>query len=153
MTPKMRVVLFVLVATMASAATAGLGKTGTSANPAGGNSVALNSMSAETVNTATGNTYLSFTDFAVPGSGLRFRFVRAYNSLDPYDGPLGQGWTHSYNIVLSVANTGAVTIKEADGQEHVFQPGATAGTYTAQAGAYDVLLNTSPNTYTLTRPD
>ncbi len=152
MKQKLGVVLFVLIAAMASPATTGLGKTGTSANPAAGNSLTLNSTTAETVNTATGNAYLSFADLLVPGSGLRFGFVRAYNSLDPYSGPLGQGWTHSYNIVLSV-NSDVVTIKEADGQEHVFQPGTPTGTYTAQAGVYDVLLNTSPNTYTLTRPD
>src|SRR5690242_7576577 len=140
MKEKMGVMLIILVASMTSAATAGLGTTGTSTNPAGGKSVFLNSTTAETVNTATGNAYLSLTDLVVPGSGLRFRFVRAYNSLDPYSGPLGQGWTHSYNILLSV-NSGAVTIKEGDGQEHLFQPDTSPGTYTAQAGVHDVLLN------------
>src|SRR6266436_4439894 len=143
-------VLFVLLAAATSLAATGLGTTGTSTNPVAGNSVTVNSTTTETVNTATGNGYVSFSDLVVPGSGLRFHFLRSYNSLDPYSGPLGAGWTHSYNIVLSLDNSGAVTIKEADGQEHVFQPGSTAGSYTAQAGVYDVLLNTSPNTYTLT---
>jgi RHS repeat-associated protein len=144
--------LFVLLAGLTSAAT-GLGTTGTSANPAAGNSVTVNSTTTETVNTATGNSYVSISDLVVPGRGLRFHFVRSYNSLDPYSGPLGVGWTHSYNIVLSVDNSGAVTVKEADGQEHVFQPGTTAGTYIAPSGVYDVLANTGTNTYRLTRPD
>ena len=71
MKQKLGVVLFVLIAAMASPATTGLGKTGTSANPAAGNSLTLNSTTAETVNTATGNAYLSFADLLVPGSGLR----------------------------------------------------------------------------------
>ena len=146
-------VLFVLLAGLTSAAAAGLGTTGTSANPVAGNSITVNSTTTETVNTATGNSYVSFSDLVVPGSGLRFHFVRSYNSLDPYSGPLGVGWTHSYNIVLSVDNSGAVTIKEADGQEHVFQPGATAGSYVPPSGVYDVLAKTGTNTYALTKPD
>lgn len=146
-------VLFALLAASTSPAATGLGTTGTSANPVAGNSVTVNSTTTETVNTATGNSYVSFSDLVVPDSGLHFRFLRSYNSLDPYSGPLAAGWTHSYNIVLRVDISGAVTIKEADGQEHIFQPGSTAGSYTAPAGVYDVLVNTGTNTYTLTRPD
>src|SRR5438552_8258461 len=109
-------VLLALFAGPTSLAAAGLGTTGTSANPVAGNSITVNNTTTETVNTATGNSYVSFSDLVVSGSGLRFHFLRSYNSLDPYSGPLGAGWTHSYNIVLSVDNSGAVTIKGADGR-------------------------------------
>src|SRR5439155_1339261 len=88
-----------------------LGDTGTTANPAGGTAVIINQTTKGTVSTATGNQYIRFLDLITPGKGLRFSFIRSYNDLDPYSGPLCRGWTHSYNILLTVnADSGAVTI-------------------------------------------
>ena len=53
--------------------------------------------SADPVNTATGNYTFARTDLKLPGKGIGFSFDRGYNSLDPLNGPLGYGWTHSYN--------------------------------------------------------
>ena len=44
-------------------------------------------------------------------------FSRYYNSSDSYRGPLGSGWTHSYNVFLRDSSTGTITVKEADGHE------------------------------------
>ena len=50
------------------------------------------------VNVATGNFYTTELDFAIEGRGnLPLVFERTYNSRDPIDGPLGYGWTHSFN--------------------------------------------------------
>jgi RHS repeat-associated protein len=131
-----------------------IGATGTSANPSGATNTTVNQTTTQAVNTATGNTYITFSDLIVPGKGLRFSFIRSYNDQDPYSGPLLRGWTHSYNILLTQdAISGAVTIKEADGHQNIFVPGAISGTYVPPVGVYDVLAMTGTNTFTLTRPN
>jgi RHS repeat-associated protein len=107
---------------------------------------------AEPVNTATGNYSTLHTDLAVPGKGLSFALARAYNSLDPYSGPLGVGWTHSLNIVLQEdAVTGVVTIKEGDGHQVSFTP-TGGGNYSAVTkGLFDNLKKNADGTFTLTR--
>lgn len=119
-----------------------VGGTGTTTNPTASTN--------EPINTATGNYYLSRTDLAVPGKGLPFAFTRSYNSLDSYSGPLGAGWTHSYNILLNDSGT-AVTIKEGDG--HSVQFAATGGgAYVPSTpGLFDALRKNADGTYTLTR--
>jgi len=77
----------------------------------GGSSRNVSGSASEPVNTATGNYYSTHTDIAAPGKGLSFVFTRSYNSMDPYSGPLGIGWTHSFNIVLTVNPDGSVGIK------------------------------------------
>jgi RHS repeat-associated protein len=101
------------------------------------------------VNTATGNLHLSYTDVVVPGRGFPFRFTRSYNSLDTYSGPLGLGWTHTYNVFLVEDSTGMVTVKEADGHQSVFSP--TGGGYYAPAtpGDFDILRKAA--SFVLTR--
>ena len=34
----------------------------------------------------------------MPARGFGFEFARFYSSLDGTAGPLGVGWTHSYNV-------------------------------------------------------
>ncbi|MDP2905534.1 MAG: RHS repeat-associated core domain-containing protein [Candidatus Omnitrophota bacterium] len=45
-----------------------------------------------------GNMYLSAIDLSFPGKNLSFTFKRSYNSRQNTSGPLGYGWTHSYNV-------------------------------------------------------
>jgi RHS repeat-associated protein len=52
------------------------------------------------VNVATGNKYEEAIDITVSISGVPFEFRRSYNSQSTYDGPLGYGWSHTYNIWL-----------------------------------------------------
>ena len=84
-------------------------------------------LTSEPVNPALGN-YVYFAElFGFPGKGLPVRFVAAYNSRDnSYDGPLGVGWTHNFNVRLSLDNssgTAVVTIKWGDGHKEYFQRG------------------------------
>jgi RHS repeat-associated protein len=105
----------------------------------------------EPVNTATGNYYTSHADLVVPGKGLAFNFTRSYNSLDTYLGPLGAGWTHSYNVFLTVYSDGTVGVKEADGQQVMFSP-TTGGAYTPiTPGVFDVLQQNPDGSFTFTQ--
>jgi RHS repeat-associated protein len=106
---------------------------------------------AEPINTAIGNYFSTHVDLSVPGRGLSFTFTRSYNSRDPYSGPLGFGWTHSYNIFLTVdAGSGVVTIKEADGHQVSFNP--SGGSYApATKGLFDNLKKNVDGSFTLTR--
>ncbi|MCC6639923.1 MAG: hypothetical protein IT386_02025, partial [Deltaproteobacteria bacterium] len=50
------------------------------------------------VSVVTGNNQHLETDFEIAGrGGLDLRMVRSYNSRLAYDGPLGHGWTHTYD--------------------------------------------------------
>ena len=121
-----------------------LGSPGTSLNPTG--------IFAEPVNTATGNYYTSHRDLFVAGKKFGFNFTRFYNSRDSYSGPLGAGWTFSYNIFLT-ENTGSgiVTIKQADGGNISFSP-AAGGLYTPlTTGLFDELRKNGNGSFTLTR--
>ncbi|WP_249384155.1 DUF6531 domain-containing protein, partial [Chitinivorax sp. B] len=52
------------------------------------------------VSMVTGNVYHVERDIAIKGRGLPLVFERSYNSLNPQDGPLGFGWTHSFRQSL-----------------------------------------------------
>ena len=106
---------------------------------------------AEPVNTATGNYYATRADLTVPGKGLSLIFVRSYNSADPYSGPVGIGWTHSFNLVLVQNSDNSVNIKEGDGGVISFTP-VSAGNYTsATPGVFDKLAKNSDGSFSLTR--
>ncbi len=103
------------------------------------------------VNTSTGNYYFSRPDLVIPGRGLVFNFTRSYNSLDSYNGPLGAGWTHSYNIFVRKNASGTVTVKEADGHEVLFIP-TGGGSYTpGTPGVFDNLTENVNGSFTLSR--
>ncbi len=59
----------------------------------------------EPINVINGNMMLDETDFAIPGRPLALAFSRHYNSIDATSGPLGQGWSHNYQVFLSSTNT------------------------------------------------
>ncbi len=120
-----------------------LGPSGTARNPT--------ASIAEPINTATGNYYSTHADLYVKGRGLSFSFNRQYNSLVIFGGPLGFGWTHSYNVFLSIdAQTGVVTLKDVDGSAISFTPSGGGG-YTQGTGIYDHLRQNADNSFTLTR--
>jgi len=58
------------------------------------------------VNLASGNMYHPEKDFQLKGrGGLNIAFERTYNSHVRKDGPLGYGWTHSFNHQLNFFDT------------------------------------------------
>jgi RHS repeat-associated protein len=121
------------------------------ANEQLGNKVTAGLVS-EPINTATGNYYHSRTDLVVPGKGLTFALTRTYNALESYSGPLGAGWTHSYNLFLTVdAVSGAIALKEADGHFSAFIPTGSGLYSPAVAGVYDTLQANQDGSFTVTR--
>jgi len=108
--------------------------------------------SSEPVNTALGNYTSEHSDLKIPGKGMPFEFRRGYNSLDPYNGPLGYGWTHSYNIVVN-EYTDAATVKWGDGHQDVYNKQGDGSFVPSLPGIYDTLVKNGDSTWTLTRKD
>ncbi|GJQ58553.1 MAG: hypothetical protein SCALA701_13540 [Candidatus Scalindua sp.] len=76
----------------------------------------------EPVNIINGNMYIISTDMSTPGVGIPFNFTRTYNSIDAMDESLGYGWTHNFNISLTVPadNTSDALVSDTDGRLVVF---------------------------------
>jgi len=124
-------------------ASTGLGATGTTTN----RTVSV----AEPVNTATGNYYNSLVDLTVPGRGLSFILTRNYNSQDSYSGPMGVGWTHSYNVYLTINPTsGLVAIKQGDGHLEYYTPVGGGGYAPQTLGLFNTLEQNADGSFTLT---
>lgn len=122
-----------------------LGPFNANTNPSG--------FASEPVNTATGNYIFSRTDLAIPGRGIPFLFQRTYNSQDSYNGPLGAGWTHSYNIILKENADGSVAVKWGDGHSDFFDPHPD-GSYTPRYGGIFYTLEKKPDgTFNLKRKE
>jgi YD repeat-containing protein len=107
---------------------------------------------AEPVNTALGNYTSEHSDLKIPGRGMSFEFKRGYNSLDPYNGPMGYGWTHSYNIVVN-EYTDAVTVKWGDGHQDVYNKQGDGSFIPSLPGIYDTIVKNGDSTWTLARKD
>jgi RHS repeat-associated protein len=107
----------------------------------------LNQTSCEAdVNAGNGGFTRSVTDLSMPGIGIPFALTRTYNSLDPTPGPLGRGWTYSYNAGLGVLSNGDIVYRSGTGQQLYYKkqgssfvtpPGGRA-TLTLSGGVYDL---------------
>ncbi len=102
-------------------------------------------------NIANGNLSHSQEVFSLPGSGLSTDLSLYYNSTDPYNGPLGMGWSHSYNITLTEQASGDVLVRTGNGGYKLYQ--YANGIYLAPRGDYSLLSRNPDNTFALTRPD
>ncbi len=92
-----------------------------------------NASGCDPINFVTGNVYEYREDLYVPGRGLPVRFFRFYNSRDPYDGPLGAGWTHTYNASLEENADGSVEEMDPQGKRLVYAKTLTAPTQSRKA--------------------
>ncbi|MBI4536085.1 MAG: RHS repeat protein, partial [Ignavibacteriae bacterium] len=67
------------------------------------------------VNMVNGNMYHTERDLVIKGrGGLPLVFERSYNSREAKDGPLGFGWTHSFNHFLKFSDDNANFARDAD---------------------------------------
>ncbi len=82
-----------------------------------------------------GHLTVSSDDVTIPGPGLDLDFTRTYSSAGNVSaGPLGAGWTDSYNVKL-VQNNGTYTIIGGDGSGNTFSTaGATNATLAQEFG-------------------
>jgi len=104
------------------------------------------------VDCATGEFTHSFTDFSIPGRGLSLRFVRTYKAANAVqDGPLGHGWTDSYDMHLTTDASGTITVTEEGGTDVTFSLSGT--TYQPPSRVLATLVNNSDGTLTFARRD
>ena len=105
-----------------------------------GNREDLCGSGADPVNTATGNFFHQETDLSIASRGRGLALVRSYNSKDNRVGPLGRGWTHYYNIVLSNnPSSGLVSVQWGDGKTDYWNPNGQGGYEPNTPGLYDTL--------------
>jgi len=95
-------------------------------------------------NVTTGNKYDEVQDISISTPGIPLEFRRSYNSQLFYDGPLGYGWTHNFNMsVFVVQDTPAkrVIVWDSDGRALYFteRSRTTEILFTGEAGVRDRL--------------
>ncbi len=72
------------------------------------------------VDIATGKVFTKLTDFELPGP-IPFKWERIWFSTSVYEGPLGHGWHHTYDLGLMVDNdSDAVALRMEDGRPVAF---------------------------------
>ena len=102
------------------------------------------------VNCATGVFWHTFTDASVPGLGAPLDFTRTYSSATAgKNGPLGFGWTDSYNMKLSFDSSGNAKITQEDGSTVAFAK--SGGSYVAPQRVLATFIANGDGTYTFTR--
>ncbi|MCQ8129769.1 RHS repeat-associated core domain-containing protein [Methylomonas rivi] len=119
---------------------------------------ALQSWGGDPVNLATGNLYHTERDISLPGRGLPLVFERNYNSRNPQDGPLGFGWTHSFNHKLNFYGSESGYVKvgwlDGSGAERFFRLAGTTvpadSTFEAAPGVYSTLKREADGSWSVT---
>ncbi len=112
------------------------------------------------VNVLTGNLIHTERDLSIKGrGGFPLVFERNYNSRFPADGPLGYGWTHSFNHMLKFYGVENSLVKlswvDGSGGEKFFSATPVSGgvgvntTLTNAAGVYVNFQRLADGTYTL----
>ena len=74
-------------------------------------------------NVATGNKYEEVLDLTISTPGIPLEFRRSYNNQVSSDGPLGYGWTHSYDLsvqVMQETSPKKVKVWDSDGRALYF---------------------------------
>jgi RHS repeat-associated protein len=104
------------------------------------------------VNTSTGNYSHKVMDVALPGIGPSFVFERSYNSQDGSNGPLGYGWTWSFNVSLTEWPDGEMVMRWGDGKAEVWNPDGSGG-WTPMYGVFSTFIENPDGTFTLRGKD
>ena len=92
----------------------------------------------EPVNIANGNLFETEEDFTIPSRGMPINFVRYYNSQSDYNGPMGYGWTHTYNQHVTENADKSITYFAEDGGRFTFTKNPDT-TYNRPAGFFSTL--------------
>lgn len=127
-----------------------------------GNVAGLTTTSGDPVNMLTGNLIHTERDISIRGrGGLPIVFERWYNSKAPKDGPLGYGWTHSFNHFLRFygveGGQARVSWNDGTGGERFFATAnhasgniSTGASFSAPAGIYATVERLANGTYRIT---
>ncbi len=109
---------------------------------------------ADPVQTFSGSLQYHRTDASIPGRGPAISFARSYNSADTRVGPLGPGWTHSYNSRLANPGdgTGDLMLVRPDGNTDRFTANQD-GSFSAPPAVYSTLAKNADGSYTATEKD
>ncbi len=103
------------------------------------------------VNTLTGAFWTEATDLKLPGIGEPFALTRSYTSIDTAAGPLGPGWTFSYQMQLTQDDKGDLTLVTDQGAQLAFQL-QSDGLFVGAPGV-TATLRQVPSGYEVIRPD
>lgn len=109
---------------------------------------------ADPIQIGTGTYKYKHTDFALPSLSGQLVFTRCYNSSSySIDGPLGFGWSHSFNYVLSNFADSLWQVKYPDGHIADFIPLYNGGgsSFSLFAGTTDSLYRSSGFYYLITK--
>ncbi|HWJ04063.1 MAG TPA: RHS repeat domain-containing protein, partial [Verrucomicrobiae bacterium] len=114
--------------------------------------VANTAYNADPVNSTTGNLTHEETDIKVPDLGSPLEFTRTYNSVDSYNGPLGYGWSYTYNSNLLFLSDGSIAVINGDGRWDTYQPTGD-GKYASPQGVTSTLEASGDNTFSVKTKD
>ena len=103
-------------------------------------------------NFMSGNLFESQEVLAANGKGLATSISLAYNSLDDYTGPLGRGWTHNYNMLITRTSDYSLQLMAEDGRRISYIDDGN-GTYRPNAGTGDHSTITISGEYQLKSKD
>lgn len=104
------------------------------------------------VNAATGEFLQQQIDMELYSFGQVFPWRRSYRSNSGYNGDLGHGWTHSYDIHLTVSPE-RWTIHYGDGHEEPFVEYHDGSTYPMYWHMKDTIGRNPDSSYTLIKPN
>jgi RHS repeat-associated protein len=100
---------------------------------------------------ASGNLSHSQELFSSRSGALPAGITLYYNSLDPHNGSLGRGWSHSYDISLKENINGSTLVSEGNWQHKRYS--LANGVYVGQPGNYSTLAKNTDGTFRLTSKD
>ena len=100
---------------------------------------------------ANGNLSQSQDLFSTKGGILPLSMILYYNSLDPCNGSLGRGWSHSYDISLVQNSNGSVLLKKGNWKRRLYT--RTNGSYVSQPWDSSTLVKKTDNTFVITQKD
>ncbi|MCX5868621.1 MAG: MopE-related protein [Proteobacteria bacterium] len=104
------------------------------------------------VNIVTGNYYTHpLQDFFIKSDLMDINFSRFYNSQKIYDGPIGFGWTYSYNIFLINLPDESIKVLLGGGKGLYFTPDGQGGYFPPRGLNYK--LNRIQTEWSLINPD
>ena len=105
------------------------------------------------VNVASGNYSYEATDLTIPSVGIPLELKRIYNSQDAYEGPLGIGTSHNYNLYLVEAEDQGIyykIIRRPQGRKDRFIE-VSPNTYTSPEAVFDTLFKDDQGYYLQTK--